>query len=1110
MISPLRHRSSSLRAAAHGFSTAVALAVLLGLLLPAASASAAASPAWRIASTSDPTNFTEADSGRYVLLLDNVGAAPTAGTLTLTDHLPTGVSTSATPSSNGSPQAWSCSGTHTVTCISSTPVPASGFAQHLEVPVKLAPSVKAGTVLENRVTLEGGLTASAPTASASQRITVTVTAAAAAPDLFDFAALDPSAAAELRAGAHPTALTTFLHLPTIHNPVKDSGGVHYIPAAYIRDAVVSLPSGFLGNPLATGPHRCPESKLRGSGASLFTPDCPADTQLGIADTETQSIWLATGGAGIYEEIPVYNLIPSAGYAAEFGFVFQGKNIIMYATLGPPPDYTVQVAVPGVTEAAELAGASLLFFGDPAEHDGGFTESRPFLTVPTRCTDEPLAAKLSVDSWETPATWASAESTVFPEITGCNELEFQPTVKARPTTDVADSPSGLDFELHLPQNEDPEGRATPELRDAVVTLPRGLAVNPSSADGLAACAAEGPEGINVGSGELGPEGQDLGDPEATELGAGHLGGNDSPYDDGLYHTAPGHCSLASQLGTVEAQSPLLPEPIGGRVFIAAPECAPCTNADAEAGKLVRLYIEIDDPTTGVIIKLPGSVSVDPASGQLTATFKQNPQLPVEDLKLHFKVGPRAPLRTPATCGSYETTTDFTPWSAPETPDATPSDSFPVSSTPDGGACPASPAQQPNSPHLSAGTANPTAGAYSPFVLKLSREDGSQELHALNVTLPPGLTGKLAGVGECSDAQIAAAEHNSGAAEKAGPSCPVSSELGTVNVGAGSGPDPFYVQGHAYLAGPYKGAPLSMAIVTPAVAGPFDLGTVVVRAALYVNPETAQITVKSDPIPTILAGIPLDVRGIAVNIARNQFTLNPTNCNPLALTATAFAAVSEAPLSSRFQVGGCSTLPFKPKLTIALKGSVKRTANPALTATLTQPPGQADIARAQVKLPPSAFLDNAHIGTVCTNVQFAAQQCPADSIYGTASATSPLLDYAVAGNVYLRSAIKGHKLPDLVADLHGPAGQPLRVALVGKTDSVKGALRNTFEAVPDVPVTSFSLSLFGGKKGLIQMSSGFCRDPRAQVNLTAQSGKVYDTSPEVQSSCKHAKKNKRHHG
>jgi hypothetical protein len=396
------------------------------------------------------------------------------------------------------------------------------------------------------------------------------------------------------------------------------------------------------------------------------------------------------------------------------------------------------------------------------------------------------------------------------------------------------------------------------------------------------------------------------------------------------------------------------------------------------------------------------------------------------------------------------------------------------------------------------------------LKLSREDGSQELKGLNVTLPPGLTGKLAGVGECSEAQIAAArsrEHEGqGAAERSSPSCPASSEVGTVDVAAGAGPDPFHVNGHAYLAGPYKGAPLSMVIVTPAVAGPFDLGTVVVRAALYLNPETAQIMVKSDPIPTILDGIPLDLRSIAVNVSRNQFTLNPTSCNPFAIAATAFAASSEAGLTSRFQVGGCQALPFKPKLRLSLKGSTRRTANPALRAVLTAKPGEANIARAQVKLPAAAFLDQGHIGTICTNVQFAAQQCPPGSVYGTASATSPLLDYPLAGNVYLRSAINGHKLPDLVADLHGPAGQPIRVALLGKTDSVKDALRNTFEAVPDVPVTSFSLSLFGGHRGLIEMSSGFCAHPNATVNLTAQNGKLYDTTPKVAAKCPKPKKHK----
>jgi hypothetical protein len=332
----------------------------------------------------------------------------------------------------------------------------------------------------------------------------------------------------------------------------------------------------------------------------------------------------------------------------------------------------------------------------------------------------------------------------------------------------------------------------------------------------------------------------------------------------------------------------------------------------------------------------------------------------------------------------------------------------------------------------------------------------------------------------------------------PSCPAASQLGTVSAGAGSGPSPFFVQGKVYLAGPYKGAPLSIAIITPAVAGPFDLGAVVVRAGLYVDESTAQITVKSDPLPTILQGIPLDVRSVAVQVDRNQFTLNPTNCEEKAITAQLTSlAGAVASLQSHFQVGGCAGLGFKPSLKLSLKGATKRTGHPSLTATVTYPKGGSytNIARAQVTLPHSEFLDQAHIKTICTRVQFAAKACPAASVYGHAKAITPLLDAPLSGPVYLRSS--NHELPDLVADLNGQ----VEVTLVGRVDTGKsGGIRNTFEAVPDAPVSKFVLSMQGGKKGLLVNSADICGKPqRAIVNLTAHNGKTLKMTPVIANSC-----------
>jgi hypothetical protein len=524
----------------------------------------------------------------------------------------------------------------------------------------------------------------------------------------------------------------------------------------------------------------------------------------------------------------------------------------------------------------------------------------------------------------------------------------------------------------------------------------------------------------------------------------------------------------------------------------------------------------------VVKLAAEVQIG-KDGQLTTTVEESPQVPFEDFKLDFFGGARAPLRTPSTCDSnpsttaadpYETTSSLTPWSAPESgPPATPSDPYKIEAGPNGHPCANTEAAKPNAPAFEAGTEKPLASAFSPFTLHLHREDGSQNFSALNVNLPPGLIGKLAGVGECTDAQLAAAASKTGAAEQASPSCPASSRIGTVNVGAGAGPSPFNAGGVAYLAGPYKGAPLSVAIITPALAGPFDLGTVVVRNALHIDPETAQVSVVSDPIPTSLQGIQLDIRSIDVNLDRPQFTLNPTNCERFAVSGEEISSQGNAAsLTSPFQVGECSKLGFKPKLSLRLSGKTKRTGHPALRARLSYPQkgAYANIARAQVTLPHSEFLDQAHIGTVCTRVQFAANACPAASIYGHARAVTPLLDQPLEGNVYLRSS--SNKLPDLVAALGGQ----INVDLDGRIDTGKGGgIRNTFSVVPDAPVSKFVLSMQGGKRGLLVNSENLCgphAKTHALAHFVAQNGKVSDTTPLIANSCKtksHKKSHRGHH-
>ncbi len=899
------------------------------------------------------------------------------------------------------------------------------------------------------------------------------------------------------AGGHPYEMRTGFKVNETENVV----GPHTeVPTGNLKSVVTELPAGLIGAPSAIP--QC-------SRQSLSEFRCSGAAQVGVMSLTLEQPGTGFGNEGI---LPIFNIKPPRGIAAEFaGSFLQHVNIFIDAKLRPDGNYAVTAESPNNSNVAGVSEVYVHLWGVPNDpghnaqrfctepsgrgYEQGCTTvepMKPFLADPTSCGG-PLTTMLAFNSWQTPGLFDEHALETAP-ITGCNQLEFEPTLEARPTTNLADSPSGLAVDLHIPQNNacnaGPPVTCLPEeadLRDTKVVLPQGIAVNPAAASGLEACS----------SAQIGLKSA----PGATPV---------------RFSGAPANCPDASKIGKVEVDTPLLSEhndagqptgthPLPGAVYIAKPHDNPFDS-------LLAIYVAIDDPETGIVVKLAGHVEADPQTGQLTTTFQESPQVPFEDFKLEFFKGAHAALRTPPTCGAYRTTSVLTPWSFPEGARKTPSDPYQITAAPGGGACPATQAEERHSPGFEAGTESPTAGAFSPFILHLARADDSQELKGINTVLPPGLTGKLAGVAECPNAAIEAAEHKSGAAEQASPSCPASSQLGIVNVGAGAGPAPYYVQGKAYLAGPYKGAPLSLAIVTPAVAGPFDLGTVVVKAALLVNPETAQITAKSDPIPTILQGIPLDVRSIAVKLDRNQFSLNPTSCEKMAVGGEALSILNQsASLTDPFQVGGCSALPFGPKLKLSLKGKTNRAGNPALKAVLTAKPGEANVAGAQVTLPHSEFLDNAHIKTVCTRVQFSANECPAASIYGHATAITPLLDQPLSGPVYLRSS--SNKLPDLVAALNGQ----INVDLDGRIDTGKGGgIRNSFEVVPDAPVSKFVLEMQGGNKGLLENSENLC-SPQAKthaiVNFTGQNGKISNTTPAVANSCKtkhkkHGKHHKRH--
>ncbi|MDX6624091.1 MAG: hypothetical protein QOE75_2023 [Solirubrobacterales bacterium] len=867
---------------------------------------------------------------------------------------------------------------------------------------------------------------------------------------FGGSVLDEAGLPEHQAAAHPYEASTHFKFPMDANGLSEED---------LKTAVVHLPPGFIGNPLAVP--RCEE----GRSVNLIEPEnlCPASSQVGIVD-----IGLKEGL--VLENLPVYSLDPPPGVPARFGFNVIFPDVFVEARLRPD-DYGIDVIARDANQALNVTGVNFTFWGVPAStaHDSeriGFGCSdifvgtpcsagvvpKPFVTNPSDCSAGPLTTTLEVDSWQTQGVFDSAsfnhdDSFSPPEpmsVEGCEALDFQPELKLQPTSSSAGSPSGLNVDLTVPLSDDPDGLAVPPVKRVEVTLPQGTAVNPSSANGLGACAS-------------------------AQIGLGT--------------DAPASCPDAAKIGTVEVASPLVDHPLLGTIYLAK-------QGDNPFGSLLALYLAIEDEESGVVVKLPGRVTADPVSGQLRAVFDDNPQLPFESMRIRFKGGNRAPLSTPTSCGTYATSFEISSWAGQS---VSGSSSFQITSGPNGAPCPSNQF----APGFDAGTVNPVAGSYSPFVLRLTREDGTQPLGAVTATLPDGLLGRLKGIPYCSDAALAGVSGalGTGATQLAASSCPAASQVGTVSVGAGAGPNPFYVDtGKAYLAGPYKGAPLSMAFITPAIAGPFDLGSVVVRAALRVNPVTAQITAVSDPLPSILHGIPLNLRDVRVNLSKPEFTLNPTSCDPMGFTGLAYSALgASAPLAERFQVAGCGQLAFEPTLKMRFYGAPPRRGGfPKLKAVLTAPRGQANIGKAVVLMPKTELLEQGHIRTICTRDQWASDSCPKASIYGKARAWTPLLDKPLQGDVYLRANGGARELPDLVADLKGQ----IEIELVGYVDSVNARLRTRFVNVPDAPVSRFVLDMQGGRKGLLAHNTNVCKTtPRASVKFDGQNGKFRDLEPRV---------------
>jgi hypothetical protein len=1132
---------------------AKALAVLgATLFLLASSPASAASPRYDIKATWGDTNLVPGGEGQFTIQARNIGDATGSAPLTIVDQLPPAVTISAIAwpgqSTNLSPL---CSGigTSTLSCTmpasdlgtyASAPGVAigtgaldlqpSGYLPKLFLDVTVDPSAT-GTQ-PNTATIEGG----GSSASSSDLDQVSfgpnqpgfgLVPGSFEADLFD--AAYPFGSPARRAGSHPFELRVNFDL-TQRTAVDGSTACpncRYVTSSgLIKDAEVTLPPGMIGIPEALP--KCDPVLFASDGADANSTACPPDTQVGYINIPFTSSTLNRGSGqfsnpnSAAERVAMYNLKPPKGTPVDFGFnaggLVQGH---IYAQLDPAQNYAIKTVTPDISSLVTARGAQATFWGVPADpaHDRfryyserqennvaagapwGSAPIRPFFTLPTDCGVENGRTRIRVDSYENPGQFGLTQESPNPlDVTGCDDprFSFEPEIVLQPTDRHAGAPTGLDVHLEVPQvNDEVENAeelysesadtsakaiATPPIKKAVVTLPDGMTLNPSAAQGLGSCSL-------------------------AQVGI-------SP--DGVPNDNPVTCPDSSQYGTLTLHTPILPAdfPPRGFIYIAKQRDNPFHN-------FLSLYLVIEEPERGILVKIPGRVDLNSETGQITTTFENLPQFPVSDIQMSFKSGLRAGLVEPQTCGKKEIRAEVFSWQDPQTAHVINS-AYQVDSRPDGSSCVKSLGERPFGPTVESGTTNNAAGSYSPFVFHMTRNDADQEFSRVDVKLPPGLVAKFAGVGICSDAEIARAEGRTGAGEgvleQARPSCPESSQIGTTEVGSGVGGALVWVPGRIYLGGPYKSAPLSLIAISPTVIGPFDVGAVVVRTALAIDPETAQGHAEADPFPQIIHGIPVRIRDVRLNLNRPNFTLNPTSCAEKAIavqvTGTGGDLASSADdraasLVNRFQAANCTKLGFRPKLAFRLFGGTHRRGFPKLRATVTYPKrgAYANIARAQVRLPSSELIENSHFDTICTRVQFAAKQCPPGSVYGHAVAKTPLFDTPLKGAVFLRSS--NHKLPDLVAVLRGPSSQPVEVDLDGRVDSVNGGIRNTFEVVPDAPVERFTLTLQGGKKGLFVNSADLCEKTyKALARFTAQNGRRVTLHPPLVASCTRSKR--RHDG
>jgi hypothetical protein len=1043
-----------LRTRVEAFASVVTVcACVLGLGCGSALAAASA-PGWEVTGRFGPTALQPGGEGRLVVYVYNVGAASGSEGPTVVDTLPTGLEAREEEEQPG------CEGTTVVTCKVDAPTSA-GRPDGVVIPVRVAVDVTGEGV--DRVTVSGGGASGSASASIPAKFGL-------APAGLGFAAIDGwftnvDGTVDTQAGSHPYAFTLAL---AMNNEGEGVPGLEDPTGGEAHDIAVNLPPGLVGN--STAIPQCTRQQFdEGEGGERDEPPqgCPVDTQVGVDVAEL-------AGLGIVD-LPIHNLVPPRGVAAQFGFTLDGINAFLDAGVRSGGDNGITEHVDHVPQRAIIFNSATIW-GVPAEasHDterrgvgcvkeedvagcGSGAPLTPFLTLPTSCGAPQEVSAEILGTWQEEKSFArgsflthnsSSEPIGF---TGCERLvHFEPSMAIAPDTSYADTPAGLSVDIRMPQGVNPEGLATAGLENAKVTLPEGLVINPGQAAGLVACQ---------------PSQEDL-------------GGESEGFD------GPPSCPAASKVGTDEISTPLLPDKLQGNIY----------TLQSNPPHLQLLLAASGD---GVNIKLVGNVELNPLTGQLTSTFSKAPDTPFTEFKLDFSGGAQAALATPTACGVYESSGDFTPWSSPLVADALLSSSFAIESGPNGSPC-ASPL--PFAASLTAGSSTDQADGYTDFSMLLSRGDDQQRISSLQFTTPEGLLAMISSVPLCGEPQAALG------------TCPAASHIGHTVVTSGPGPYPLVVpqpgepEASISLTGPYDGAPYGLSIAVPVIAGPFNLGTEVVRAKIEVNRRTSQVTITTGKLPGILDGIPTDLRSIYAVIDRPGFMFNPSDCSPMAFTGTAVSAEgATAALSSPFQVGSCQSLKFKPDFKVTTSGRTSKANGASLAVKILYPttgaPGnnqassQANIAKVKVELPKRLPSRLTTLQKACRAAVFTVNpaNCPPQSAVGHASASTPVLSGPVSGPVYFVSH-GGEAFPSLIAVLQG---QGITVELEGTTFiSKQGITTSTFKAVPDVPISGFELTLPQGPYSALAANGNLCKGAlEMPTEFVGHNGAVIDQETKI---------------